>query len=218
MSDEVDPAVVDPDAALAPHVAAAEASKTANISTIRSIIIKLLADPEVFAGYDHIKKILSLENEPKLSATLDLFSYGTYNDYTQSPDLYLPLSEAQIHKLQQLSCLSVLEEASRSNQTVVLYSAFPLPPEDLLIGCLYAGAVQGKLSHAREAFLLEAVTRPRDVATADGLLDSLRAWQMKLQSTHDSLSKAISQEKQSSDFGRRLKRGRGSKQEPTTAE
>ena len=77
---------------------AIESSKDANFMTIRSLVVKIFSEPNVFAGYDQVKAILGaalekggMEGE-KVSKTLDLFSYGTYSDYTKDPSPFLPLT------------------------------------------------------------------------------------------------------------------------------
>ena len=109
------------DAILSPLLQAAEDSKNSNLATIRSIAMKVLSEPGLFAGYNQINAILqpslmsngggvNTEGE-KISRSLDLFSYGTVTDYEDSPSLYLDLTGAQLNKLRQLTVLSVIQKS-----------------------------------------------------------------------------------------------------------
>jgi len=125
------------DAVLAPYLEAAASSK--NPGAIRAVVNKVLADSDLFAGYDQVKAAIitggnndSNEGvvvlEEKLSDTLDLFSYGTLTDYyqqqLQSPEncKYLPLNEPQLAKLRQLTVLSLIESACQQRQNTVSYA------------------------------------------------------------------------------------------------
>jgi len=116
----------DESAFLLPFLQAAEESTKSNIATIRSIVMKLLSEPNIFAGYDQIKAILQPtllsattataagSEGDKLLQSLDLFSYGTYTDYLNNPLLYLDLTGAQVQKLRQLSVLTVVQQGCTS--------------------------------------------------------------------------------------------------------
>eukprot|EP00522_Entomoneis_paludosa_P017246 CAMPEP_0172445218 /NCGR_PEP_ID=MMETSP1065-20121228/5114_1 /TAXON_ID=265537 /ORGANISM="Amphiprora paludosa, Strain CCMP125" /LENGTH=300 /DNA_ID=CAMNT_0013196017 /DNA_START=46 /DNA_END=948 /DNA_ORIENTATION=+ len=102
---------------LQPLLQAAEESKKSNLATIRSIVMKVLSEPKIFAGYDQIKATLQEAlssggaEGAKLSHSLDLFSYGTYLDYQSNTSQYLDLTTAQTLKLRQLSALTVVQQA-----------------------------------------------------------------------------------------------------------
>ena len=101
--------------AIKPILQLARDSANANVATIRTVVLKALSEPRVFTGFDEIKQIL----EPKLSTqstdgeallrTLDLFSYGTHSDYVKaSRGTFLTLNDSQIHKLRQLTLLTLV--------------------------------------------------------------------------------------------------------------
>ena len=106
---------------------------------VHSIVQKALSDPNVFTGFDELKnKVeesyrdttttnsgISSERSKVLLNTLDLFSYGTFQDYmiaTKSHDTltenhhkdtattYMKLTDGQIIKLKALSIISALDE------------------------------------------------------------------------------------------------------------
>ena len=172
---------------LMPFVDAAEQSKSSNIATIRSIVMKLLSEPNIFCGYDQVKAILQPgidaggSEGAKLSQSLDLFSYGTFSDYQKDPSQYLDLTGAQLVKLRQLSALSVVQHACthvlpqrKDGLAMIPYKAFeealllndnPREVEDILVSCLYAGVFRGKLCQESRSLHLSArhPIRPRDV-------------------------------------------------------
>ena len=97
--------------------------------TIRSLVLKIFSEPNVFAGYDQVKATLAdaLENAgaegEKLAKTLDLFSYGTYGDYIKDPSPFLPLTDMQIFKLRQLTVMSTVQKFAFQKTRIIT----PLP-------------------------------------------------------------------------------------------
>lgn len=118
--------LINSDEALQPLLQLAQESANSNISMIRTVVLKVLSDPKVFAGFDQIKQVLQpklatsgTEGDP-ISRTLDLFSYGTYQDYTKAAaGTYLSLSDTQIFKLRQLSILSLVQQACSNSHSLV---------------------------------------------------------------------------------------------------
>jgi hypothetical protein len=112
--------------------------------------------------------------------TLELFSYGTVHEYRSAPPgTYLPLSEAQVRKLRQLSVLTLVQQACRRRQTLVPYEhvrqALQLDEdptastggrnnnetvEEVLISCIYGGIMRGQLCQKTEQLLLQAQMGP----------------------------------------------------------
>lgn len=201
--------MADGDAALQPYLQAAHES-SANAATLRALVVKVLSDPEIFAGYDEIKAAATaLPNAPdgeKLLRTLDLFSYGTYKDYVDAaPDTYLTLTEAQVWKLRQLSVLTLVQQVCQQKALRLSYEtvqrALQLPDhrttEQILVSCIYARVVTGQLCQKTQCLLLggSAVAggspvRPRDVPLAQvtTMLETIRAFQQRLMETSQDLS------------------------------
>lgn len=163
------------DALLAPYLEAV--SSTQNAAAIRAVVVKVLQDPDLFAGYDQIKAAATAASggalDAKLVNTLDLFSYGSFQDYQQEqqPEKYLPLNEPQLAKLRQLTVLSLVESACQQRQNKVAYTAIQQAlqmadenengdaaarknreTELLLSQLLAARVVAGKLSQKQRAF------------------------------------------------------------------
>jgi hypothetical protein len=149
-----------------------------NVSTVRSLVLKILAHPEIFCGFDQFKSSqCALQGDATIGNTLDLFSYGTLRDFTQKQQLqqatefYLPLNESAISKLGQLTVLSSIQDACFHGKTRISYislaeslgwiAAGQPPPqednwirnvEDVLIRCVYAKALKGKLCQKSRSF------------------------------------------------------------------
>jgi len=199
--------LMDPDAVLQPLLQAAQESKDANISTVRSIVMKTLSDPDVFCGYDQIKAILqpalsqvAPEGE-KLLQTLDLFSYGTYEDYTRENDKYLSLTDTQVLKLRQLTVLTTVQEACRLQKASVTYQEFQQAlqmdrVEDVLVSCLYARVIAGQLCQKSASLLLSSrygpTMRPRDVPLSQvpDMLQTLQKLQERLETSSIALTES----------------------------
>mmetsp|Transcript_14782 Transcript_14782/g.16944 ORF Transcript_14782/g.16944 Transcript_14782/m.16944 type:complete len:278 (+) Transcript_14782:117-950(+) len=153
-----------------------ESSK--NFDTLRTVVLKTLADPNVFCGFDEIKTALELKDEQAVGRTLDLFSYGNYLDYHNAENgRFLNLSTAQIFKLRQLTVLSLAQEACHTASPIILYSTLAKAlnvtaeegqnavVEEILISCIYSGLISGQLCQMKQQLILDSTTtmHSRDV-------------------------------------------------------
>jgi len=213
------PEIGSEDAVLAPYLEAATSSK--NSAAIRAVVGKVIQDPDLFAGYDQIKAAIgSTEGvDAKLLDTLDLFSYGTFQDYQQQSEKYLPLNEPQLAKLRQLTVLSLIESACQQRQNTVPYATIQqalqmtgdgVPKnrdtELVLSQLLAAPVVMGKLSQKQQAFLVGssgssssneggAIVRPRDVHPSK-IVDMIAAVQRLRSKLNESNSAIVAQQNQ----------------------
>jgi len=143
--------------------------------TVYNGFAELLALPSV----QKLKKTGNNNNsdhEPSLR-TLELFAYGTYLDFIQAKeDTYLPLTSKQIHKLKKLSIISLVQRSTNpvpidndANESDSMGRSNTVPYasllhelgmndrrelEDLLIECIYANIISGKLDQQKNCFLL----------------------------------------------------------------
>jgi COP9 signalosome complex subunit 7 len=170
---------------LKPLLEAIESSQNANIVTIRSLVLKVLSESKLFAGYDQVKATLASvltgnnggpEGE-KLAKTLDLFSYGTYHDYVKDSATFVPLTDAQIFKLRQLTVLSIVQAFAFSPHhhkgNIIPYQEFQQAlglsttweVEHILISCIYAGAFGAKLCQQTQTVRIDPshIVQTRDV-------------------------------------------------------
>ena len=225
MGDKTQP-LLDTNAELKPFLEAAEASVSSNVSTIRTLILKILTHPSIFCGFDQIKAVLqaSIAADEALSRTLDLFSYGKYCDYSQGPGSFLTLTESQLNKLRQLTVLSVVQEACARGEGVITYDRLAMElgyssegtmdsdpqtfrrVEQVVIACMYAHILQGRLCQKTRRLLISSDKGPpcrsRDVrgehipammATLQALCDRLEASHAELETTHTSVQASLDQ-------------------------
>lgn len=197
-------ALLDTDAAIAPLLEAAKDSLS-NKSTIRALAMKVLSDPDIFCGFDELKATIvgaaGLEDDPQLLATLDLFSYGVYNDYVQNPGQFLQLNETQLTKLQHLTLLTYIQQAAHEGRSTLAYSTISAAlqvndqraMEQVILNGLYRRTLNGRLSQREKRLILTSVPIciSRDVAltTLPNILTQLQALKDRLDTSHAGLGK-----------------------------
>jgi hypothetical protein len=220
--------LLDTENAIQPFLDILKDDRSLNVSTLRSLVVKVLAHPEIFCGFDQFKADCSSANllcggtiGMTIANTLDLFSYGTLKDHAfkhqeQSSEYYLPLNETALSKLGQLTILSCIQDACFHGAVRISYSALAealgwITPnqaptddgwvrnvEDLLIRCLYAKVLKGKLCQKTRSFGWESESLPvvaRDVPPQQlqDLLAALKGLQQRLETSEKDASHAQSQ-------------------------
>ena len=151
--------------------------------TIRSLVLKIFSEPNVFAGYDQVKVMLSAALEKggvegeKMAKTLDLFSYGMYGDYIKDTTLFLSLTESQIFKLRQLTVMSTVQKFALQKTRIIPYQEFQQAlglsngrqVEEVLISCIYSGVMGAKLCQKTNSLKLDPakVLHTRDVPPSE---------------------------------------------------
>ena len=149
-----------------------------SMSTVRTVVLKVLSDPQMFCGFDQLKAKIPINNNNEggdaqpLLATLDLFSYGVYKDYTtdyannNNNKYYLPLNETQIAKLQQLTVLTCIQQACHQGESALSYNLLGEALgntsdrrwiEQVIISGLYAKLWNGRLCQKTQQLLLTSV-------------------------------------------------------------
>jgi len=175
-------------------------------STLRAVVLKVLSHPEIFCGFDQLKAIIKEKVEDsQLLDTLDLFSYGVYQDYSQNQDKYISLSEPQLAKLRQLTVLATVHEACRNGVSIIGYE--PLAEalgtdadnrrtiEQVIISCLYARVLNGKLCQKSQQFNVAVppcCSRDIKPAQITDILITLESLRDRLDSSNVRLEKAQS--------------------------
>lgn len=125
MRDTPTSTTTDGDDGASPLTALCEAAQqTSSMTTLQALIQKTTSSPTIFTGYQQLYDICQSKritnNSSSSSATtsmdetylqtLELFSYGTVQDYVDHPTRYTVLNEAQTFKLQQLTILSIVAQ------------------------------------------------------------------------------------------------------------
>ncbi|XP_076838407.1 COP9 signalosome complex subunit 7b-like [Brachyhypopomus gauderio] len=149
-----------------------------------SLINQLLEAPGVYSFGEFLElpcvKELSVGPSAGYAKLLDLFAYGTYNDYEANKNTLPPLSEAQKNKLRHLTIASLAANTqcipySVLQQTLRLASVRQL--EDLLIEAVYSDVVRGKLDHLGQHLEVDAcVGRDTRFQDAARLGQTLSTW------------------------------------------
>lgn len=195
-------ALMDTDAAIAPLLEAAKDS-LGNKSTIRAVVLKVLSDPNIFCGFDELKALVvgasNMEEDPLLLATLDLFSYGVYNDYIEDSSRFLPLNETQLTKLRHLTLLTCIQQAAQEGRSTLAYAtishALQVPDqrsmEQIILNGLNRRTLNGRLSQREKRLTLTSVPIciSRDVAMTSlpSMLSQLQALKDRLDTSHEGL-------------------------------
>jgi hypothetical protein len=222
--------LLDTEAAIRPFLDILRDDRSLNVSTLRSLIVKVLVHPEIYCGFDQFKAICSsspqFQGDGKAGAaifnTLDLFSYGSLKDHAlkqqqNTPEYYLPLNETALAKLGQLTILSCIQDFCFHGATRISYvslaeslgwaTASQLAQddswirnvEDLLIRCLYAKVLKGKLCQKTWSFGWENESLPivcsRDVPPQQipRLLAALKGLGKRLEISEKEISQAQNQ-------------------------
>jgi COP9 signalosome complex subunit 7 len=126
---------------------------------------------------------------------LQIFSFGTYNDYTSTPNLP-PLNDSQIQKLRQLSFLTLAKkpaDLTYANLLRALSLQTPRELEDLVISAIYAGLLSGTLDPYHQLVSVSSVSPLRDLApnSIPTMINTLNEWSSRCVSTLADLDRQI---------------------------
>ncbi|KAK6069286.1 PCI domain-containing protein [Seiridium cupressi] len=118
---------------------------------------------------------------------LQIFSYGTYADYTSTGNLP-PLNEQQMLKLRQLSLLTLAknpQNLSYASLQTSLALSDARAVEELVISATYADLIQAQLDPRNQAVLVSSVSPLRDLAPGSipSMLANLQEWSSRCTST-----------------------------------
>lgn len=192
--------------------AAADLVTRATSAANTFIFTELLDTPQVqaLANSDEFSSHLTL---------LQIFSHGTYADYTANASTLPALNDEQRLKLRQLSLLTLVanggnapdDDAMQQDQEqpnlsyaslirqLELSNAREL--EELVISAIYAGLIEGQLDPANEMVQINSVAALRDVPArgVGGLLSSLQGWAGRCEATLQELEATMANLRQEAD-------------------
>ncbi|KAI0433830.1 PCI domain-containing protein [Xylaria sp. FL1042] len=156
------------------------------------------ANTYVFAELLQTPQIQALAQSPDHTSylkLLEIFSYGTYANYTSTINLP-PLNDAQSLKLRQLSLLTLAKDPHNLSyaalqQSLSLHDARAV--ENLVISAIYAGLVDAQLDPRNGFVRISSVSPLRDLASGSipSMLNSLREWSGRCNSTLEDLEAQI---------------------------
>ncbi|PIK58227.1 putative COP9 signalosome complex subunit 7b-like [Apostichopus japonicus] len=96
---------------------------------------------------------------------LNLFAFGTYHDYKENKSRLPELSEVALKKLKQLTVVALAAKTKR------------IPYTDLIIECIYAGILQGKLDQNNQQLEVEyAIGRDIRPEAVSDIINVLQEW------------------------------------------
>ncbi|XP_071840290.1 COP9 signalosome complex subunit 7b-like [Apostichopus japonicus] len=111
---------------------------------------------------------------------LNLFAFGTYHDYKENKSRLPELSEVALKKLKQLTVVALAAKTKRIPYTVLqehLDMANLRELEDLIIECIYAGILQGKLDQNNQQLEVEyAIGRDIRPEAVSDIINVLQEW------------------------------------------
>ena len=157
-----------------------------------SLLEKVLESPKIFV----FSELLEMKAVQDLRATefashysrLELFAYGTYQQYQDSIQLDVgcvsELSDKMVTKLRQLSIVT-LGQSSKIISYETLRSNLGIQNvreiEDLVLDTIYAGLLDGKLDQAKGVLNIKScVSRDVRLHDIDGMIAKLSAWKVQI--------------------------------------
>ncbi|KAI4137432.1 MAG: hypothetical protein L6R39_007295, partial [Caloplaca ligustica] len=158
----------------------------------------------VFAELLQTPNISALKTAPAEHSAfytlLEIFAWGTWADYTSTPNLP-QLSDAQAHKLRQLTLLSLSTlptSLTYSHLITALSLSTTRALEDLVISTIYAGLITAKLSPQSQRLDVSSVSPLRDLrpGSIPRLTSTLRAWEARCVSVLGELEAQVREVKQ----------------------
>ncbi|GAA5850241.1 hypothetical protein JCM3766R1_001370 [Sporobolomyces carnicolor] len=189
-------------------------AKSARGAGAANLISQAVSAPGVYVfsellHLDSIRQLATHDQHSKQYKLLELFAYGTWNDYTARRDEYPTLTREQELKLKQLTILSLASETRILPYATLLESLEirSIPElEDVLIESIYSNILRARLDQKSARLeILSSLGRdvkpdptrssssmqldntvhpPRAAAVAapslGSLLESLEAWQLKI--------------------------------------
>jgi len=148
-------------------------------------IATVLSHPSIFVfgellALNNVKKLADAPETKPAFDQLEMFAYGTFDQYQARTDLP-KLSEKQERKLKQLTLVSLASKSrtlSYGDLSSVLQMSTVRELEDLIIESVYLGLLSGKLNQAQKVFEVAEVSG-RDVRVSDiqSMLATLTSWQ-----------------------------------------
>ncbi|KAH0606670.1 uncharacterized protein H6S33_003504 [Morchella sextelata] len=169
--------------ALQPYLALA---KSATGRAAADLVTQATQAPGVFV----FSELLEMPNIQALAGNADgakyldllkIFAYGSYSDYKANATALPPLNPAQLHKLRQLSLITLASQGPSHLTYASLLRTLDLPStrslEDLVISSIYASLLSAKLD-TQSALVEVSSTAGRDVAPAEipAMMRTLQSW------------------------------------------
>ncbi|KAL6057772.1 COP9 signalosome complex subunit 7b [Balamuthia mandrillaris] len=175
-------------------------AKSSKGKACAAVIQQALSNPHTFVfgellDMPNVKALAETpENKPWFEA-LSLFAYGTYSDFKAQTDKFPELSEPLLKKLKQLSVVSIAA-VQKSIPYVRLLQELEISNvrelEDLIIDCIYAGLIRGKLDQKQQRFQVDWVMG-RDIRPGqiEDMIQVLTAWCEKSEELMEAIQEKV---------------------------
>ncbi|OJD35812.1 pci domain-containing protein [Diplodia corticola] len=186
--------------ALEPFLALSKSANSPRAAV--DLVIQATSAPNtyVFAELLQQSNIQALRDSPEHASylrLLEIFAWGTWQDYTTAKDNLPTLSPAQTQKLKLLSLLPLAAQPTTQltydHLRATLDVATTRALEDLLIQAIYSHLITGSLDPAAARVTVTSVAPLRDLAPGSipALVAELDAWQARCDGTLASLDAEI---------------------------
>ncbi|KAJ3148998.1 COP9 signalosome complex subunit 7a [Geranomyces variabilis] len=159
-------------------------SKSAKGAACVQLIQDVLSAPGVYVFSElleapSVRELLTHPTHAASARLLEIFAYGTYQDYKEHASTLPPLSDIQLQKLKHLS-LVTLSGQNRTLQYDNLLTYLDIANvrelEDLVIDSIYQDLIRGKLDQNRKCLEVEYAMgrdlRPQDESRLLAVLDA----------------------------------------------
>jgi len=177
-------------------------SKNLKSKALVPLIRQILSHPSVyvfgeFMNQDNVKSLKDSNDEEckKHYDLLEIFAYGTYDDYKNRVSTLPELTAKMDLKLKQLTIVQLASE----NRTIpynILLEKLNMQSlrelEDLIIECMYQGLLEGKLDQEKLLFQVDQ-TIGRDIKPSDidRIIAELTNWQKKSETQLEEITEKI---------------------------
>jgi COP9 signalosome complex subunit 7 len=168
------------------------ASKSSG-AALASVLQQILQHPEIFV-FGEFLALASVQaiKESKEYALLELFAYDRFEHYVARKATLPTLNAAQEKKLKQLTLVSLAVDAtslSYAQMQAATGTSDVRELENLIISCIYAGVLSGKMDQGQQAFVVRGCAG-RDVRASEiaSMLAFIRAWRHQADSVLHTLA------------------------------
>ncbi|KAK9722099.1 hypothetical protein K7432_002946 [Basidiobolus ranarum] len=202
-------------------------AKSAKGAACAQLIKELLAAPNTFVFSEVLRmpNVTELKNQPEYASyfsLLELFSYGTYQDYKERASSLPELTQPQIRKLKSLSIVTLASEKhvlEYSNLLHYLDISNVRELEDLMIDAMYKGLIKAKLDQKKSQVEIEyTIGRDLRPGQLDQMLKRLNSWSSTSLNILNTIDEKIEQIKETSNNALQAREEHEKKVEHITSE
>jgi len=154
----------------------------------------------VFSELLQLESVRNMKGDSSLGAIYDaveLFAYGTYDDYKSQQEKFSFLKKHHLNKLKKLTILSLAGSVQELRYATLLQKLeleTVRELEDVLIECMYLGVLKGKLDQRNQRIAVN-FSLPRDVRATEvpDLIRKLEEWAKGSQVMSENLGHQIAE-------------------------